>query len=114
MPPPGAIEATPPPPPDVAGQMGAAPTMGSIGAQQGGQLNPKGAIVDLWGTIKKALEKLQGMDPKLQTYVGRAVSIIESGVAEASGTGGTPQQAAPYQGPGPEAAKPPEGAAFPG
>jgi hypothetical protein len=89
--------------------------MGAIGAQAAGPLNPKGKIVDTWGTVKKVLEQLAGMDPKLQPYVGRAVSIMEAGVAEATGGSGGPQQTSPLQSPAIGAeAKPPEGAAFPG
>jgi len=120
MPPPSTIDATPPPPADVAGQMGPKPSMGGVAAsalsQAPGTPNQQGAIIDQWQACKKVLEQMARMSPKLQPFVGRSISIMEAGVAEAAGGAPSQSQSLPkFQ--GPESVAPPTGdtaASFPG
>jgi hypothetical protein len=120
------LDQPPTQPPDVTGQQGQSPYSGMSsmlqdklgGQQQGGpgQVNPKGALLNMSEAVKKVLDQMAKMESGFGPFADRIRALLDAGIGaiNAGGPGGAQN---PGQISGPASAKPDQGdngAAFPG
>jgi hypothetical protein len=122
------LDAPPPQPPGVTGQMGAgaSPYAGASAALQKpqgdqGGTNPRGALVTMSDAIKKVLDQMAKMENGFSPFADRIRSLLDAGVGSVMSSGppgsspdeSKPQVMSPSQKPGEMGAAAP-GPGFPG
>src|ERR1700683_250557 len=111
----------PPQPPNVTGQQGQSPYAGSAAMMQsklqqgqGGEVNPRGALLQMGDGIKKVLDQMAKMESAFAPFADRIRSLIDAGIGAINSGGPPGTQPKDRETTGAESMKPDQSEGFPG